>query len=450
MIRLDKYLCDMGKGTRSEVRTLIKKGLVCVGDLCITKPEHKFDENTEQVTLNGQPLVYQKYHYYMLNKPAGVVSATRDQISQTVLELLGNPECKNLFPVGRLDKDTEGLLLITNDGPLAHELLSPKKHVNKTYLVQTEKELSDEDIKCLEEGVDIGEEQATLPAQVEVLSPKEILLTIREGKYHQIKRMLQAVDNQVCYLKRLSMGPLRLDETLVPGEFRTLTEQEICALKNPTFNMMQDIKAVIFDLDGTLVDSMWMWYDIDVEYLGRYGLACPDDLQTCIEGMSFQETAVYFKQRFALPDSLEQIKSDWNQMAWDKYLHQVPLKEGAYDFLCHCRENGILLGIATSNSRELVENIAEVHGLNEFFGCIMTGSDVKKGKPAPDIYLAVAKGLGVLPERCLVFEDIVPGILAGKNAGMRVCAVEDIYSEHQRKEKRLLADYYIKNYRGIV
>ncbi len=214
--------------------------------------------------------------------------------------------------------------------------------------------------------------------------------------------------------------------------------------------MLKNIEAVIFDLDGSLVDSMWMWYDIDVEYLKRFGIECPADLQASIEGMSFSETSVYFKERFSLPDSIEQIKKDWNDMAWDKYLHEVPFKEGAYDFLCHCKEQGIKLGIATSNSRELVENIASVHGLDNFFACIMTGCDVAKGKPAPDIYLAVAEKLGVLPEKCLVFEDIVPGIMAGKSAGMKVCAVDDAYSAYQEEEKRKLADYYIKDFRGII
>lgn len=213
--------------------------------------------------------------------------------------------------------------------------------------------------------------------------------------------------------------------------------------------MLQDIQAVIFDLDGSLVDSMWIWYDIDVKYLRRFGLECPDDLQAAIEGMSFSETAGYFKERFKIPDSLEQIKKDWNRMAWDKYMYEVPLKDGAYEFLEVCKEKGIKLGIATSNSRELVENIVKAHKLNDFFSCIMTSCDVKKGKPSPDIYLAVAKQLGTGPEHCLVFEDIVPGILAGKRAGMRVCAVEDAYSAYQREEKQRLADYYIENYREI-
>lgn len=454
MIRLDKFLCDLGLGTRSEVKNEIKKGFVCVDDAVIRKPEYKFDETCAKVTFHGNPCTYQKYGYFMLNKPAGVVSATRDRLSETVLELLGNTGFKDLFPVGRLDKDTEGLLLITNDGALAHDLLSPKKHVDKTYLVRTPKPLSSGDMKSLEQGVDIGEEKPTLPAKVQTLSDTEYLLTIHEGKFHQVKRMLEAVDNHVDYLKRLSMGALQLDETLLPGEFRPLQEDEVKALKDSKhatqLPIMDGIKAVIFDLDGSLVDSMWLWYDIDVEYLGRFGLECPKDLQNCIEGMSFSETAVYFKERFQLPDSLEQIKADWNEMAWDKYLHEVPLKEGVNEFLHYCKDNGILLGIATSNSRELVENIADVHGLNHFFSCIMTGCDVAKGKPAPDIYLKVAEQLQVSPDECLVFEDIVPGILAGKNAGMRVCAVEDAYSAYQTEEKKKLADYYIKDYRGII
>ena len=214
--------------------------------------------------------------------------------------------------------------------------------------------------------------------------------------------------------------------------------------------LLLDKEAVIFDLDGSLVDSMWMWERIDIEYLEKFGIPMPKDLQRQIEGMSFNETAQYFKSHFHLPDSLEQIKEAWNRMAWDKYRHEVPLKPGAAAFLEQCRKDGVRLGIATSNSRELVETIAEVHGLREYFSCIMTACDVKKGKPAPDIYLAVAGALGVSPKNCLVFEDIVPGIMAGKNAGMEVCAVEDAYSYDQREKKQLLADYYIEDFRRIL
>lgn len=210
--------------------------------------------------------------------------------------------------------------------------------------------------------------------------------------------------------------------------------------------MWKNKKAVIFDLDGTLVDSMWMWYDIDVEYLGRFGIEVPDRLQADIEGMSFSETAVYFKERFNIPDPIDKIKDDWNKMAWDKYTNEVPMKQGAPDFIKACRERGILLGIATSNSRELVENIIAVHDLKGDFACIMTGCDVNKGKPAPDIYLAVANALNVAPADCLVFEDIIPGIQAGKSAGMEVCAIEDEYSVYQLDKKAALADYFIKDY----
>lgn len=218
----------------------------------------------------------------------------------------------------------------------------------------------------------------------------------------------------------------------------------------PNHEMLANKEAVIFDLDGSLVDSMWLWREIDIEYLGKFGIEMPEDLQVQIEGMSFHETAVYFKEHFPIPDSLEEIKAAWNRMAWDKYLYEVPLKPGADRFLKHCRENNIKLGIATSNSRELVENIAKVHNLKDYFSCIMTGSDVERGKPAPDIYLAVAKELAVAPEKCLVFEDIIPGIQAGKSAGMQVCAVEDTYSLRDNKLKRQLADYYIEDFRRIL
>ncbi len=214
--------------------------------------------------------------------------------------------------------------------------------------------------------------------------------------------------------------------------------------------MLENTGAVIFDLDGSLVDSMWMWRDIDIAYLARFQISLPEDLQNRIAGMSFSETAAYFKERFSLPDSLETIKADWNRMARDKYLYEVPLKPGAYEFLTGLKERGIALGIATSNSRQLVENIADVHNLHNYFSCIMTGCDVARGKPAPDIYLAVAETLNVSPSRCLVFEDILPGILAGKNAGMRVCAVEDDYSLPEKEEKKALADYYIENFYHLL
>lgn len=210
------------------------------------------------------------------------------------------------------------------------------------------------------------------------------------------------------------------------------------------------IEAVIFDLDGSMVDSMWLWKAIDIEYLGKFGITLPDNLQMCIEGMSFSETAAYFKERFNLPDDLDTIKEEWNRMAWDKYAYEVPVKEGVTELLEYCMEHGIKAGIATSNSRELVENVVKVHGLNQYFGCIMTGCDVAKGKPAPDIYLAVAKELNVAPKNCLVFEDIIPGIQAGKAAGMRVCAVYDKYSEYQDNEKRIQADYYTYHFKELI
>ena len=213
--------------------------------------------------------------------------------------------------------------------------------------------------------------------------------------------------------------------------------------------MFTDIEAVIFDLDGSLVDSMWIWRDIDIEYLGRYGYELPETLQGEIEGMSFLETALYMKERFEIPQTVEEMMTDWNRMAWDKYENEVFLKPGAAEFLEECKKRNIKLGIASSNSRELIENVLHARGLEDVFACIMTGSDNVKGKPAPDIYLRAAEGLQVSPAHCLVFEDIIQGIQAGKNAGMRVCAVEDSYSQHQQEEKRKLADYYIEDYYGI-
>ena len=214
--------------------------------------------------------------------------------------------------------------------------------------------------------------------------------------------------------------------------------------------MLKNKKAVIFDLDGTLVDSMWMWKRIDVEYLGRYGISLPENLQREIEGMSFSETAVYFKERFKIPESLEEIKETWNEMAYEKYTKEVLLKKGAMELLEVCKKRGILMGIATSNSRHLVESTVSALGISTYFRYIATACDVKKGKPAPDVYLRVAECLGVSPKECLVFEDIVMGIKAGKNAGMEVCAIEDKYSLYQKEEKMRLADYYIKDFSEII
>lgn len=176
----------------------------------------------------------------------------------------------------------------------------------------------------------------------------------------------------------------------------------------------------------------------------------PDDLQKSIEGMSFSETAIYFKNRFGLKDSLEQIKSDWNEMAWDKYLNEVPLKEGARQLLEYLKSSDIPAGIATSNSRELTELIINRHNITGYFASIRTSCEVLKGKPSPDIYLLVAKDLGVKPERCLVLEDIIPGIMAGKNAGMKVCAVYDEFSKDFTDEKIRLADYYVNSLRELL
>lgn len=229
MIRLDKFLADMGYGTRSEVKKEITKGNVKINGLPVRKPETKIDTEKDEVMYREQPAAYEKYEYYMLNKPAGVISATTDKKEKTVLDLIGEKQRKDLFPVGRLDKDTEGLLLITNDGELAHRLLSPKKHVDKVYYVRVQGELAEEDIRRLTEGIDIGEEKLTLPARLVIRKSgqfSEAEITIQEGKFHQVKRMFHALGKEVVYLKRLSMGTLVLDGNLKPGEYRKLTKEE--------------------------------------------------------------------------------------------------------------------------------------------------------------------------------------------------------------------------------
>lgn len=230
MMRLDKYLADMGIGTRSEVKKLIRQGKVTIDGRKAKAPEEKIDGKEQNVCVDGTPVVYETFEYYMLNKPAGVISATYDKEQKTVLDLIESRKRKDLFPVGRLDKDTEGLLLITNDGNLSHRLLSPKKHVDKLYYAKVEGVVTEEDVTRFANGLDIGEGEYTKPAKLKVLLSDEISeieLTIQEGKFHQVKRMFEAVGKRVIYLKRLSMGNLRLDKTLALGEYRPLSKKEL-------------------------------------------------------------------------------------------------------------------------------------------------------------------------------------------------------------------------------
>lgn len=231
MMRLDKFLCETGFGTRSQVKELLKKGQVTVNGVAAKKPEQKIDEHKDQITCQEKTASYEKYVYYMLHKPAGVVSATEDKREKTVLDLLKSEDRRDgIFPVGRLDKDTEGFLLLTDDGDLAHRLLSPRKHVDKTYYAKIAGSVTEAHIERFREGLDIGDEKKTLPAMLEILASKtetsEIRITIHEGRFHQVKRMFEAVGCKVIYLKRLSMGAVALDETLAPGDYRPLNEKE--------------------------------------------------------------------------------------------------------------------------------------------------------------------------------------------------------------------------------
>lgn len=229
-LRLDRYLAEMGMGTRSEVKKAIAKGLVRVNDTIIKKTEFKVDTEIDTVFFQDQPVSYIKYEYYMLNKPAGVISASEDRRESTVVDLITERKRNDLFPVGRLDRDTEGLLLITNDGALSHRLLSPKKHVDKTYYAKIDGKVTIEDVKQFAEGVDIGDEKLTMPAELIILESgieSKIELTIHEGRFHQVKRMFHAVGKEVVYLKRLRMGSLVLDQRLKSGEYRKLTKEEM-------------------------------------------------------------------------------------------------------------------------------------------------------------------------------------------------------------------------------
>lgn len=237
-MRLDKFLASAGIGSRTEVKNILKKGRVRVNGTFIKDPSYSVDENKDTVLLDNSPVVFEQYRYYMFNKPAGCVSATKDGLSQTVIDYLKGENTKDLFPVGRLDKDTEGLLLITNDGKLAHNLLSPKKHVDKMYHAYVDKKLTGEELETFKTGIEIGDDTPTLPAKISLIENNDkpglylYEVIIHEGRYHQVKRMFEAFGSNVVYLRRLSIGPLVLDESMAEGMYRRLTDEEKMLLRD--------------------------------------------------------------------------------------------------------------------------------------------------------------------------------------------------------------------------
>ncbi|ANB57907.1 pseudouridine synthase family protein [Anoxybacillus sp. B7M1] len=235
-LRIDKMLANMGYGTRKEVKKLLKSGVVKMDGVIVKDPKTQVNPETQIVTVWGEEVEYKEFVYLMMNKPPGVISATEDDMEETVVDLLEEEDqIFAPFPVGRLDKDTEGLLLLTNDGQLAHQLLSPKKHVPKTYFAVIDGEVNEEDIAAFRRGVILDDGYETKPAELVILKAgtrSDVEVTITEGKFHQVKRMFQAVGKRVVYLKRIQMGPLALDPSLALGEYRELTEEEIEMLKN--------------------------------------------------------------------------------------------------------------------------------------------------------------------------------------------------------------------------
>ncbi|HAO5601406.1 TPA: rRNA pseudouridine synthase [Listeria monocytogenes] len=232
-MRLDKLLSHTGFGSRKEMKPLLKSGAVVVNGTIQKDSKTQVNPDKDQITVHGTPVVYQEFVYFMLHKPQNVVSATEDNVSETVIDLLAQEDTlTDPFPVGRLDKDTEGLLIITNDGTLAHNLLSPKKHIDKTYYAKIDGDVTAEDVEAFAAGIELDDGYTCKPARLEIITPNEIKVTIQEGKFHQVKRMFAARGKTVSYLKRISMGNLQLDESLELGEYRPLTEAELAILQN--------------------------------------------------------------------------------------------------------------------------------------------------------------------------------------------------------------------------
>ncbi len=237
-MRLDKFLCACLDISRKEAKELVKKGRIQIEGKTVKKSDQRIQTETDTVLWDGKELFFEEFHYLMLHKPAGVISATKDRQERTVIDLIKESYKEKLFPAGRLDKDTEGLLLLTDDGELAHNLLSPKKHVEKTYFAKVLGKIGQEAVNAFSEGVPIGNGETAKPAVLEIIDSRQeeskVLITITEGKFHQIKRMMKAVGSEVLYLKRISMGSLSLDETLPLGKYRKLSNDEIQKLKEET------------------------------------------------------------------------------------------------------------------------------------------------------------------------------------------------------------------------
>ncbi len=229
-MRLDKLLSDTTAFTRSQLKQIIKSGRVIVDGIAVTVPETKIDPDVSVIELDGEAVAYKRFHYFMLNKPAGILSATDDQKQKTVIDLFPAELRRRLFPVGRLDKDTTGLLLVTDDGSFAHRVISPRSEVIKTYHAVTSEPVDSDDIKAFREGIVLSDGTKCLPAGLELLPDGSCLVYVTEGKYHQVKRMLASRAKPVTELERLAIGGLELDENLLPGEFRQLTENELCSV----------------------------------------------------------------------------------------------------------------------------------------------------------------------------------------------------------------------------
>lgn len=456
LLRLDKFLAQSGEITRSQAKEALKKKQVTVNGTVITSGDQKINPESDVICLAGKSLSGETEGYYIFHKPAGCVTAVSDAKDKTVMDFFPEAVRRRCQPVGRLDKDTTGLLIITSDGELNHALMSPKRHVEKTYRILVDGIVTEESACKLMTGIDFSDFTSGPALYKELLYHKdsnetEALLTISEGKFHQVKRMFHAVGNEVKKLSRVAIGGLQLPDDLPEGEYRKVTKDELLSLVYPAKrSLWEDKKAVIFDLDGSLVDSMWMWKRIDIEYLSGFGIPLPEGLQREIEGMSFNETAVYFKEHFPISDSIEKMKDDWNQMALKHYKEDVDFKSGAREFLLTLKEHCIKTGIATSNSPELLHAVLEALQAEDLFDSVHTACEVAHGKPFPDIYLHVAKSLGVEPKDCLVFEDITPGVQAGKAAGMTVCGVADDYSADVRYLVREQADEFIYSYHELL
>ncbi len=453
-MRLDKYLADCNVASRREAKKIIRTGVVTVNGEIVENTGENVDEKTAVVCVNGEKLFYKRFVYIMLNKPAGCVSAREDKRYPTVLDYIDDYyKPFDIFPVGRLDVDTEGLLLITNDGKFAHSMLSPHKNVYKRYFAVTDRPMEEADIEKFAAGMEFKEFTAK-SARLELTeNPREVYIEIAEGKYHQVKRMVDRVGKAVNYLKRVAIGPLKLDETLAPGESRELTDEELALLKAIKEKKMdKEIKACVFDLDGTLTNTINAIAHFGNEALVKNGFnALPvNDYKKYVgDGRKVLIERILRANNADIETNYDAVCADYDAGYEADPLYDTDAYEGIRTLLTKLKKRKIKLAVCTNKPDNVAHDVIRQifgEGVFDFISGVIDGQPTK---PAPDSALRAAAALEVTPEECVFIGDTNVDIKTGKNAGMTTVGVLWGFRDYDELNEAG-AEYIIENPKELL